>query len=141
MSITRVIATYFSAKEYVKYPADVICYTAPVFFWTNIELSLAKVYACLLTLRLIWFHFLPRQATTKTSSTGYDSSKLSDTKHQSSFGTRYDNSHKPYKKTDELELTTYDHGHASSIPAGIRPWPMFTKQGNMKVITIHQTLS
>jgi hypothetical protein len=140
VSITRVIATYSIAKEYVKHSDDVIYYTAPVFFWTNIELSLAIVCACLPTLRPIWFHFRPRQPTTKNSSTGYGSSKLSGTKHHSSFGTKYSNSRKPYKEIDELELTRYDHEQASTITAETRPRPISIEQGIMKAITIHQTL-
>lgn len=79
MAITSV------AAEYVKHPNDIICksaphwhlaqplqtwltlsrcsfidYTAPVFYWTNIELSMAVVCACLPTLRPIWFHFYPK---------------------------------------------------------------------------------
>lgn len=34
-------------------------WTSPVFFWTNIELSLAVVSACLPTLRPIWTKFRP----------------------------------------------------------------------------------
>jgi hypothetical protein len=33
-----------------------IDYTSPVFFWTNIELSLAVISGCLPTLRPIWTH-------------------------------------------------------------------------------------
>ncbi|KAF3048401.1 hypothetical protein E8E12_011767 [Didymella heteroderae] len=46
VSVTRVIATYSIAEEYIKHPDDVIYYTAPVFFWTNIELSLAIIIYC-----------------------------------------------------------------------------------------------
>lgn len=37
VSITRVVATYAIAKEYVKHPNDVIYYTAPVFFWSKLN--------------------------------------------------------------------------------------------------------
>lgn len=32
-------------------------YTSPVFYWTNIEMAMAVVSACLPTLRPIWIHF------------------------------------------------------------------------------------
>jgi hypothetical protein len=35
-------------------------YTSPVFYWTNIELAMAVVSACLPTLRPLWLHFRPR---------------------------------------------------------------------------------
>jgi hypothetical protein len=140
VSITRVIATYSIAKEYIKHPDDVIYYTAPVFFWTNIELSLAIVCACLPTLRPIWFHFRPRQATTKNSTSGYGSSKFTGTKNHSSFGAKYGHSRKPYKEIDEVELTKYDHEQASSITTETGPQSATREQGIMKAITIHQTL-
>lgn len=140
MSITRVVATYSIAKEYVKHPDDVIYYTAPVFFWTNIELSLAIVCACLPTLRPIWFHFHPRQPTTNKSSYGYGSSKITGTKNNSTFGTKYGNSRKPYQEIDELELTKYDAERDSSISAETRQQPASEEQGIRKAITIHQTL-
>ncbi|KAF1354217.1 hypothetical protein EJ07DRAFT_133366 [Lizonia empirigonia] len=68
VSITRVISTYSIAKDYLHHPPDVIYYTAPVFFWTNIELSLAIVCSCLPTLRPIWFHFHPRPLSPRTGS-------------------------------------------------------------------------
>jgi hypothetical protein len=134
------VATYSIAKEYIKHPDDVIYYTAPVFFWTNIELSLAIVCACLPTLRPIWFHFHPRQPTTKNSSYGYGSSKLSANKRHSSFGTKYANSRKPYQEIDELELTRYEHEQASPDAAEAGPHTIPEEDGIRKEITIHQTL-
>ncbi|KAH7094484.1 hypothetical protein FB567DRAFT_4739 [Paraphoma chrysanthemicola] len=139
VSITRVVATYSIAKEYIKHPDDVIYYTAPVFFWTNIELSLAIVCACLPTLRPIWFHFHPRQITT-TSGTGYGSSKQTGTKNSGSLG-MYGSSRKPYKEIDELELTQYEPEQTSSISSDVGPRSPFAEQGITKAVTIHQTLS
>lgn len=137
MSITRVVAIYSIAQEYVKHPDDVIYYTAGVFFWTNIELSLAIVCACLPTLRPIWFHFHPREPTLKTSS-AYGSSKLTGSKPNSSFGVKYSSTRKPYREIDELELTQYDNEQASSIETG--PRPISDEPGIRKAVTIHQTL-
>jgi hypothetical protein len=39
-------------------------YTSPVYFWTNIELSLAVVSSCLPTLRPIWTYFRPAKPST-----------------------------------------------------------------------------
>lgn len=139
ISITRVVATYSIAKEYIKHPDDVIYYTAPVFFWTNIELSLGVVCACLPTLRPIWFHFHPREPTTKNSSYGYGSSKLTGSKRQSSFGANFGSSRKPYKEIDELELTRYGE-NASSASAESGPRATSAEQGIRKDVTIHQTL-
>jgi hypothetical protein len=140
VSITRVIATYSIAKEYVKHPDDVIYYTAPVFFWTNIELSLAIVCACLPTLRPIWFRFHPRQPTTKNSSLEYGSSKLTGSKRQSTFGTKYGSSRKPYKEIDELELTRYEHDHEQASSVSVETGPRsVSQQGIRKDVTIHQT--
>jgi hypothetical protein len=140
VSITRVVATYSIAKEYIKHPDDVIYYTAPVFFWTNIELSLAIVCACLPTLRPIWFHFHPRQPTSKNSLSGYGSSKITASKRHSSFGTKYASSRKPYQEIDELELTRYEHEQASSVSTEAGPRPTSEEHGIRKAITIHQTL-
>ncbi|KAH7389419.1 hypothetical protein DE146DRAFT_619851 [Phaeosphaeria sp. MPI-PUGE-AT-0046c] len=138
ISITRVVATYSIAKEYIKHPDDVIYYTAPVFFWTNIELSLGVVCACLPTLRPIWFHFQPRQPTTKNSSYGYGSSKLTGSKRQGSFGANFGSSRKPYKEIDELELTRYgERTSNASVESG--PPSTSAEQGIRKDVTIHQT--
>lgn len=132
MSVTRVIATYSIAEEYVKHPDDVIYYTAPVFFWTNIELSLAIVCACLPTLGPIWLHFHPRPATTHTGS-GYGSSKLTGTRN-SSFGVKYGGSRKPYHELDEVELTQYEGTRSQSSDL-----PVTNERGILKAVTIHQT--
>jgi hypothetical protein len=96
------------AKQYMKHPNEVIDYTTGVFFWTNIELSLAIVCACLPTLRPIWFHFRPRQPPTRASSSAYGSSKLSVTRPNNSSGDLYGGSHKLYREIYELELTQYE---------------------------------
>lgn len=136
MSVTRVIATYSIAGKYIKHPDDVIYYTAPVFFWTNIELSLAIVCACLPTLRPIWFHYHPRPATTHTGS-GYGSSKTMGTR-QSSRGVKYGGfTRKSYKEVDEIELTRFEQtpSTSSDIPS------MASERGILKAVTIHQTLN
>ncbi|KAF9693419.1 hypothetical protein EKO04_008653 [Ascochyta lentis] len=136
VSVTRVVATYSIAEEYIKHPNDVIFYTAPVFFWTNIELSLAIVCACLPTLRPIWFHFYPRPATTHTGS-GYGSSKPTGTRN-SSFGIKYGGfARNPYTELDEIELTRCGQAPSSSsdIPS------ITNERGILKAVTIHQTLA
>ncbi|EMD60130.1 hypothetical protein COCSADRAFT_164265 [Bipolaris sorokiniana ND90Pr] len=143
VSITRVVATYSIAKEYIKHPDDVVYYTAPVFFWTNIELSLGLVCACLPTLRPIWFFFYPKEETRTgygygygSSGRGYGSSGLHGTKN-SSFSAKL--ARKPYQSIDEMELTTrseeilpppVEHDSSSSTD----------KHGIRKEVTIHQTL-
>ncbi|OAL47140.1 hypothetical protein IQ07DRAFT_130494 [Pyrenochaeta sp. DS3sAY3a] len=136
VSITRVVATYSIAGEYLKHPDDVIYYTAPVFFWTNIELSLGVVCACLPTLRPIWFFFYPRQATQTGSGYGYGSSGMNGTK-GSSFGANL--GRKPYQEIDEVELTRVER--APRTP----PEDQSTRSdrgdgGILKAVTIHQTL-
>ncbi|KAG6355427.1 hypothetical protein INS49_003389 [Diaporthe citri] len=104
VSVTRVIATFAIAEEYVKHPNDVMCYTAPVFFRTNIELSLAIVCACLPTLRPIRSHFFPKPVATCTSDYEYGSSgRMGAMKNSLKQSIR-----KPYEELDELELTMYD---------------------------------
>ncbi|KAF2128901.1 hypothetical protein P153DRAFT_357398 [Dothidotthia symphoricarpi CBS 119687] len=136
VSITRVIATYAIAQEYVKYPNDVIYYTAPVFFWTNIELSLAIVCACLPTLRPIWFHFYPRDKSTidyTASGSGLTGSK------RMSFGAKYGGmGYKPNQETDEVELTRYDDdesSHSQHDPS------LRAEQGIMKIVTVRQSIA
>lgn len=80
-------------------------YTAPVFFWTNIELSLAIVCACLPTLRPIWSHFFPKPVATGTSDYEYGSSgRMGGMKNSLKQSIRKP----PYEELDELELTMYD---------------------------------
>ncbi|KAG8161289.1 hypothetical protein KVR01_009553 [Diaporthe batatas] len=106
VSVTRVIATYAIAEEFIKHPNDQLFYTAPVFFWTNIELSLAIVCACLPTLRPIWSHFYPKPEATGTSDYEYGSSRRMGAVKNS---IKYGSSRKPpYEELDELELTMYD---------------------------------
>ncbi|KAF1942365.1 hypothetical protein EJ02DRAFT_176702 [Clathrospora elynae] len=137
VSITRVLATYSIASEYLKHPDDVIYCTAPIFFWTNIELSLGVVCACLPTLRPIWLHFYPRHATQTglsyaygSSGLGYGSSAPSGTK-STAYGSKL--VRKPYKEIDEIELTR---------PDDVPPTPLEdSSRGIVKSFTIHQTLA
>ncbi|KAF2788206.1 hypothetical protein K505DRAFT_286526 [Melanomma pulvis-pyrius CBS 109.77] len=102
ISITRVVATFAIAEEYVKHPNDVIYYTAPVFFWTNIELSLAIVCACLPMLRPIYLHYFPKPVSTQSGSGygyGYDSSRMAKNR---------DLSRTPYEEIEELELRNHE---------------------------------
>ncbi|KNG43927.1 hypothetical protein DDE82_008334 [Stemphylium lycopersici] len=142
ISITRVVATYSIAEEYIKHPDDVIYYTAPVFFWTNIELSLGLVCACLPTLRPIWFYFYPREPTQTGSSYGYGSlgrgfgsSALHGTTKSSAFSGKP--ARKPYQEIDEIELTARSE-HAPPTP----PEDAFamSRPGIIKEVTVHQTL-
>ncbi|KAH9876296.1 hypothetical protein J1614_004175 [Plenodomus biglobosus] len=139
-AVTRVIATYSIANEYLKHPDDVIYYTAPVFFWTNIELSLGVVCACLPTLRPIWFFFYPKPLTETTSAYGYGSSGQNygssgvNGTRNSTFTNKYPR--KPYREIDEIELT----GHERSPPTPPEDTSSTTQGGILKAVTIHQTL-
>lgn len=145
ISITRVIATYAIAEEYIKHPNDVICasslepttarphlrltypvldYTAPVFFWTNIELSLAIVCACLPTLRPIYLHFFPKPTTTSSYGYGYGSTGPSGTK-KSALGPKFRS--KPYTEIEDFELRSHDESRRPDVEGGI-----------VKEVTIHQ---
>lgn len=115
------MATFAIAEEYVKHPNDVICtsnldrrmygyllirlytdYTAPVFFWTNIELSLAIVCACLPMLRPIYLHYFPKPVSTQSGSGygyGYGSSRMAKNR---------DLSRTPYEEIEELELRSHE---------------------------------
>ena len=42
-------------------------YTSPVFFWTNIEISLGVVSACLPTLRPLWTHYSKSKSSTTSA--------------------------------------------------------------------------
>ncbi|KAK2610115.1 hypothetical protein N8I77_003570 [Diaporthe amygdali] len=127
VSVTRVIATFAIAEEYVKHPNDVIYYTAPVFFWTNIELSLAIVCACLPTLRPIYSHFFP-----KPMATGNDSYEYGTSGRMGAVKSSLKNSiRKPYEELNELELTMYDRQTRSASPEG---------RDIIKQTTIQQTI-
>ncbi|KAF2846306.1 hypothetical protein T440DRAFT_521871 [Plenodomus tracheiphilus IPT5] len=140
VSITRVVATYSIAGEYLKHPDDVVYYTAPVFFWTNIELSLGVVCACLPTLRPIWLFYYPRPSTQTSSAYGYGSSGhgfgssgLNGTRN-SNFTNKFPR--KPYKEIDEIELTR----HERSPPTPPEEASSKSQGGIVKAVTIHQTL-
>ncbi|KAF2260277.1 hypothetical protein CC78DRAFT_473365 [Lojkania enalia] len=64
ISITRLIVLTKIADEFILHYNDMTYYTSPVFFWTNMELSLAVVSACLPTLRPIWTYFRPSKPST-----------------------------------------------------------------------------
>lgn len=125
VSVTRVIAIYGVAQEYVHHPNDIIYYTAPVFFWTNIELSMAVVCACLPTLRPIWTHFFPKKTVTGTNSYeyGYGSSRK---------GTRKNNMNNtpPYTELDEIELDV----------TGTKKFGQPSGRDILKETVIHQTV-
>ncbi|KAH7014138.1 uncharacterized protein B0I36DRAFT_255318 [Microdochium trichocladiopsis] len=100
ISVTRVLAITSVASEYVRHPNDIIYYTAPVFYWTNIELSMAVVCACLPTLRPIWTHFYPKKTATGNNSYEYGYSGSNSRK-----GTGRNNIRStPYTEIDEMEL-------------------------------------
>ncbi|KXH66341.1 hypothetical protein CSAL01_03935 [Colletotrichum salicis] len=125
VSVTRVVATFAIAEEYVKHPNDVIYYTAPVFFWTNIELSLAIVCACLPTLRPIWVHFFPKPITTGNDSYEYGSSRRIGGKNSMRTPRT------PYEELDELEMIRNDDKTRSGSPEG---------RDILRETTIHQTI-
>ncbi|KAI1409256.1 hypothetical protein F5Y13DRAFT_182153 [Hypoxylon sp. FL1857] len=54
ISITRIVTLGQIAAEFIYHYNDETYYTSPVFYWTNIELAMAVVSACLPTLRPIW---------------------------------------------------------------------------------------
>ncbi|KAK2041428.1 hypothetical protein LZ31DRAFT_586497 [Colletotrichum somersetense] len=120
ISVTRVLATFAIAEEYGKHPKDVMYYTTPVFFWTNIELSLAIICACLPTLRPIWVHFFPEPTSTGRDSYNYGSSR----RMNYSGGTSY-------QETDKPKLTR-EYGKLRLLS--------LTEQDIVKGTTIHQTI-
>ena len=101
------VATYAIADEYIKHPDDQVYYTAPVFFWTNIELSLGVVCACLPILRPIWRLFLGGLATPNASRNKYEPSSLKGTKN-GSFASNL--ASKPYKKIYEMDPIRLEAG-------------------------------
>ncbi|KAF2714944.1 hypothetical protein K504DRAFT_421238 [Pleomassaria siparia CBS 279.74] len=136
VSITRVVATYSIGEEYIKHPNDLVYYTAPVFFWTNIELSLGIVCACLPTVRPIWRHFHPKPVMTQTGSYNYNSSEMR-SKNVGSYGAKFASSSRaPYDDLEEMELTRYEQ--KPSLSQETRSTT--TEQGITKEVTIHQTL-
>ncbi|KAL4943303.1 hypothetical protein BDV06DRAFT_234800 [Aspergillus oleicola] len=54
VSITRMTMYIRVGTTFLEHYNDMAYYTSPVFFWTNIEISLAIVLACLPTLRPLW---------------------------------------------------------------------------------------
>lgn len=141
VSITRVVATYAVAGQYLQHPDDVIYYTAPIFFWTNIELSLGVVCACLPTLRPIWFFFYPRQSTQTGSGYGYESSGKdfgssgTNGMMNTSFGGKL--ARKPYQEIDEIELTRRGQSPPATPP---EDEPTASERHIIVATTIHQTL-
>ncbi|KAK8105265.1 hypothetical protein PG999_008624 [Apiospora kogelbergensis] len=59
ISITRLVTLVQIANEFQYHYNDETYYTSPVFFWTNIEMAIAVMSACLPTLRPLWLHFKP----------------------------------------------------------------------------------
>ncbi|KAI1151046.1 hypothetical protein F4825DRAFT_477484 [Nemania diffusa] len=64
ISITRLATLVQIGAEFIYHYNDETYYTSPVFFWTNIELAVAVVSACLPTLRPIWTKSCERQQKT-----------------------------------------------------------------------------
>lgn len=115
-------------------PSNPTVYTAPVFFWTNIELSLAIVCACLPTLRPIWSHFFPKPAATGTSDYEYGSSgRMGAVKNSLKYGS---SRKPPYEELDELELTVYDRNHQAAAARSASP----EGKDIVKQTTIQQTI-
>ncbi|ETS75001.1 hypothetical protein PFICI_13485 [Pestalotiopsis fici W106-1] len=54
ISITRLATLVQLSAEFIYHYNDETYYTSPVFYWTNIEMAMAIVSACLPTLRPIW---------------------------------------------------------------------------------------
>ncbi|KAH8426642.1 uncharacterized protein LDX57_004375 [Aspergillus melleus] len=54
ISITRLAMYIHIGQTFLDHYLDATYYTSPVFFWTNIEMSLGVILACLPTLRPIW---------------------------------------------------------------------------------------
>ncbi|CAI6312475.1 unnamed protein product [Periconia digitata] len=72
ISATRLVVLIKISEEFAVHFNDATYYTSPVFFWTNIELSLAVVSSCLPTLRPIWTHFRPSKPSTNLGNTDYE---------------------------------------------------------------------
>ncbi|KAI0146844.1 hypothetical protein GGR57DRAFT_478516 [Xylariaceae sp. FL1272] len=64
VSIARLIQNLEVNAQYLNFGNDVTYYTTAVFFWTNIELSIAVIAACLPTLKPILSYFFPKAPTT-----------------------------------------------------------------------------
>ncbi|KID82699.1 MFS transporter, FHS family, L-fucose permease [Metarhizium guizhouense ARSEF 977] len=60
ISATRLATLGQIGAEFMYHYNDMTYYTSPVFYWTNIEMAVAVVSACLPTLRPIWLHFCYR---------------------------------------------------------------------------------
>ncbi|KAJ4305489.1 hypothetical protein N0V90_001020 [Kalmusia sp. IMI 367209] len=72
ISITRLVVLTKIADEFALHFNDETYYTSPVFFWTNIELSLAVISSCLPTLRPIWTHIRPKKPTSSLGNMDYE---------------------------------------------------------------------
>ncbi|KAL4994485.1 hypothetical protein BDV10DRAFT_151106 [Aspergillus recurvatus] len=66
ISITRMAMYFHVGTTFREHYNDMTYYTSPVFFWTNIEISLAVILACLPTLRPLWT-VLSGRCTSKSS--------------------------------------------------------------------------
>ncbi|KAB8263850.1 hypothetical protein BDV32DRAFT_146153 [Aspergillus pseudonomiae] len=63
ISITRMAMYFHVGTTFMEHYNDETYYTSPVFFWTNIEISLAVILACLPTLRPLWIVIRGRPVT------------------------------------------------------------------------------
>ncbi|KAI1808585.1 hypothetical protein F4811DRAFT_548589 [Daldinia bambusicola] len=77
VSIARLIQSLEVNSLYRIYTYDMTYLTSPVFFWANIELSIAVVSACLPTLKPVLVFFFP-PASTKTQTTSTSYAKITD---------------------------------------------------------------
>ncbi|KAJ1323063.1 hypothetical protein MN608_11917 [Microdochium nivale] len=117
ISVARVIAIDSVAREYVRHPNDIIYYTAPVFYWTNIELSMAVVCACLPTLRPIWFHFFPKPATTGSNAYEYGYGGSGSRQRGGTGGRKSNIRSTPYTEIDEDMMELGETGGKSKSSA------------------------
>lgn len=128
VSITRVVATHAIAGEYLQHPNDVIYYTGPIFFWTNIELSLGVVCACLPSLRPIWLFFYPRPTGTGFE---YGPTDPNESDHSRRFLT------KPSQQDDEIDLAY----RATCTVLPPENALVASQHGITKTVTIHQVIA
>ncbi|KAL4865667.1 hypothetical protein BDV12DRAFT_188046 [Aspergillus spectabilis] len=68
ISITRMAMYIHVGTTYLQHYNDATYYTSPVFFWTNIEISLGVILACLPTLRPLWLAMKGKSASQRPGS-------------------------------------------------------------------------
>ncbi|KAI1645916.1 uncharacterized protein F4817DRAFT_359709 [Daldinia loculata] len=77
VSVARLVQSLEVNSLYLIFTDDDTYYTSPVFFWANIELSIAVISACLPTLKPVLVYFFPpAPAKTQTTSTNYAKSPI-----------------------------------------------------------------